>query len=132
MLKLLVLTISNSVRSLFSNFINYSNICIVQADALNLPLKQKLFMVHFQLEFYIILLLQKQELMRHFYVLKKNGKYSICVYAKGSYYDTKILKFYRKMFNILCRFFAFSCNNLCYFMVQFISPLLNKLRLSNH
>lgn len=121
---------SNSVEVAFSNFKNYSNICIVQADALNLPFKTKTFHSSFSIGVLHHTPSPKTGVDEAFRVLKKNGQFSVCVYAKGSYYDTKILKLYRKLFSFLRPFFAFFPPILySYFMIKVISPLLNKFKL---
>ncbi len=128
-IKIIGIDYSNSVQMAYLNFINDSNICIVQADALNLPFKSKTFHGSFSIGVLHHTPSPENGVNEAFRVLKNAGKYSICVYAKGSYYDTKILKFYRKMFNLFMPLFSFwPAIIYAHFMVQFISPLLNKLR----
>tara|TARA_S200000501_G_C20869888_1_gene763749 strand:- start:6753 stop:7721 length:969 start_codon:yes stop_codon:yes gene_type:complete len=128
-IKIIGIDYSNSVQMAYLNFKNDPNVCIVQADALNLPFKSKTFHGSFSIGVLHHTPSPKNGVDEAFRVLKNKGRYSVCVYAKGSYYDTKILKSYRKLFSFFRPLFSFwPAIIYAHFMVRVVSPLLNRLR----
>ncbi len=62
-------------------------------------------------------------------VLKKDSQFSLCVYSRGSYYDTKILKLYRKFFRFIRPFLSFLPAILySHIVIRFLAPLLKKFK----
>ena len=94
---------SNAIDVAASN-LNYDNrddILLIQADALSLPIKNK--MVNYV---YSIGVLHHTPnpldgVKESYRVLKNEGEFALCVYGKSSHYDFITTQLWRKFFNIL-------------------------------
>ena len=121
---------SNAVQVAYDNFRDNPNICIIQANALNLPFKSN----YFHSSFSIGVLHHTPEpevgVKEAFRVLKNDAQFSLCVYEKDSYYDTTTLKFYRKLFSFLRPLFSFLPAIIySHVTVQFLGPLIKNFKL---
>ena len=120
---------SNAVNIANNNFKDNKNVCIVQANALELPFKPHIFHSCYSIG---VLHHTPQPLVgvkEAHRVLKTDSQFSLCVYARGSYYDTKILKLYRKFFRITRPFLSFLPAILySHIIVRFLAPLLKKIK----
>jgi len=120
---------SNAVNIANNNFKNDENICIVQANALELPFKSHIFNSCYSIG---VLHHTPQPLVgvkEAHRVLKADSQFSVCVYERDSYYDTKILKLYRKIFSFTRPLLSFLPAILySHITVRFLAPLIKKIK----
>ena len=119
---------SNSVEIAYTNFLTDKKICIVQADALNLPFRSGTFQGSFSIGVLHHTPDPEKGVKEAFRVINKGGWFGLSVYQKNSYYDKPVLKFYRKIFSYLKPLFSFIPAILySYVAVNVIQPIARRL-----
>ena len=119
---------SNSVEIAYTNFLTDKKICIVQADALNLPFRSGTFQGSFSIGVLHHTPDPEKGVKEAFRVLNNGGWFGLSVYQKNSYYDKPVLKFYRKIFSLLLPLFSFIPAILySYMAINVIRPIARRL-----
>ena len=119
---------SNSVDIAYTNFISDDKICIVQADALQLPFKSGTFQGAFSIGVLHHTPDPKKGIKEVFRVMDKRGWFGLSVYQNESYYDNPVLKFYRIVFSLLKPLFSFIPAMLySYVAINLIRPISRRL-----
>mgnify|MGYP001355871534 CR=1 FL=1 len=92
---------SNSVSNAKKNLGNSENLLIVQADILNLPFKSKTFDYAFSIGVLHHTPEPFKAIKNIYSKLKNGGEFSLSVYEKKSYYDSRPVRFWRYIFRRL-------------------------------
>jgi SAM-dependent methyltransferase len=92
---------SNAVEVAKDNFKNDPNVCICQADALNLPLKSNSIDGAFTIGVLHHTPNPEKGLNQAWSSLRNGGWFAISVYEKGRYYDYSTVQLWRKIFKAL-------------------------------
>ena len=121
---------SNSVETAHKNFKYDANVCIIQADALNLPFQSDTFNGSFSIGVLHHTPNPAAGVKEAYRILKKGSWFAISVYSKKSYYDKSIIKYYRKIFNFLMPLFSYYPAILySYIAIYFLRPISKNIRL---
>ena len=104
--KVIGIDFSSAVEMAAKNLKDDPNVCICQADALNLPIKPGSIDGAFTIGVLHHTPNPKEGVNQAFHVLKDPGWFSICVYSKGGYYDFPTVQLWRKLFNVLWKLFG--------------------------
>ncbi|HVN96726.1 MAG TPA: methyltransferase domain-containing protein [Syntrophorhabdaceae bacterium] len=99
--------LSASVESAYESFKNDRNVLIVQGDMLNPPIKCEAADGAFSIGVLHHTPDPRRGVEKMAKSVKKGGWVAISVYSKGGYYDFPTVKFYRKLFKLLERFFRY-------------------------
>ena len=117
---------SSAVEAARENFKSNPNICIVQADALNLPFENNLFDGSFTIGVLHHTPSPYKGVEEAYRVVKKGGWFGISVYGKSGYYDFPSVQLWRKFFNLLKPIFAnYPPLIYTYFVVYVFGPIRN-------
>ena len=92
---------SGAVEAAQMNFAADQNVCICQADALNLPLRTESVDGAFSIGVLHHTPNPEKGVEEAYRALKTGGWFSVCVYGKGSYYDSLPVKLWRNIFKTL-------------------------------
>lgn len=93
---------SSAIDASKENFNNKNdNILFIQADALNLPLKNNIFDFAYSIGVLHHTPNPEKGVNEAKRILKKNGEFALSVYRKGGYYDLPTVQALRKFFNFL-------------------------------
>lgn len=98
---------SASVEVVNRNFIGDDNVCICQADALNLPFKKNSLDGAYSIGVLQFTPDSAKGVSEAFKILNKDGWLAITVYLKGSQYDNPVTHAYRKLFRFLSHPFKY-------------------------
>jgi len=121
---------SNAVETAHNNFKYDANVCIIQADALNLPFKSGTFNGSFSIGVLHHTPNPALGVKEAYRILKKGSWFAISVYSKKSYYDKPIVKYYRKIFIFLMPLFSYYPAILySYLAIYFLRPISKNIRL---
>jgi len=104
--KVISLDYSSAIDIAKGNFSNKNNILFLQADALNLPIKDNSVDLAFSIGVLHHTPEPERGVSQAFRVLKKGGVFAVAVYEKGGYYDFWIVQFWRRLFKLLWPFFG--------------------------
>ena len=127
--KIIGIDYSSSVTTAHYKFSQNSNVCIVNADALNMPFKPNIFDGAFSIGVLHHTPEPNKGVSEIYRCLKYGGWFGLSVYSKGSYYDKKILKKYRRIFNLLKPVFNhYPPLFYSYFAVYVVKPVYNKVK----
>jgi ubiquinone/menaquinone biosynthesis C-methylase UbiE len=122
--KVIGLDYSNAVNAAYNNFKGNPNVCIVQADALQMPFALSTFdyiytigVLHHTPNAY-------KGVEEAYRVLKQSGIFGISVYGKSGYYDFPTVQLWRKFFNFLRPVFGnYPPLIYTYFVVNIFGPI---------
>ncbi len=92
---------SNAVEVAQNNFKNDPDVCICQADALNLPLKSAIADGIFTIGVLHHTPSPEQGINQAWRILREEGWFAVCVYGKGGYYDFSMVQLWRRLFKML-------------------------------
>jgi SAM-dependent methyltransferase len=98
---------SNAVEVAKKNFENDPNVCICQADALNLPLKPDIVDGAFTIGVLHHTPNPEQGINQAWRVLRGGGWFAVHVYGKGGYYDFPTVQLWRRLFKSAEPFFGY-------------------------
>lgn len=99
--KVIGLDYSSAVEAARENFKSDPGTCIIQADALKLPIASGILDAAYTIGVLHHTPDPKAAVGEATRALKKDGWFSISVYAKGGYYDKAFVQAWRKLFNFL-------------------------------
>jgi len=92
---------SQAVETAKENFRNDKNVCIIQADALCLPIREASVDAAFSIGVLHHTPDPKKGVAEAFRIIKPGGWFSLSVYSKGGYYHSFAVNFWRKIFKFL-------------------------------
>lgn len=92
---------SDAVEAARENFKNDENVCIIQGDALKLPIVPKIIDNAYSIGVLHHTPAPAAGVIEARRVLRENGWFAIAVYAKGGHYDKLSVQAWRKLFNFL-------------------------------
>ena len=92
---------SMAVEAAAKNFKDDDNVCIIQGDALNLPICDAVVDGVFSIGVLHHTSNPEQGVKETARILKKGGWFGLAVYSKGGYYDFPSVQFWRKIFKFL-------------------------------
>jgi len=122
--KVIGLDYSNAVEVAHENFIHDPDVCIIQANALQMPIKSgsvdgayTIGVLHHTPD--------PEAGVKEAYRVLASGKwFSICVYGKGGYYDFPTVQAWRRLFNLLGQFMGHTPPLIyTYFTVYLFRPI---------
>lgn len=102
--KLVCIDYSKSI-DIAKNNLNNPEILYVQGDALNLPFKNEVFDFTFSIGVLHHTPNPELGVKEAYRVLKYGGEFALSVYSQGSLYTLSSVKFWRKIFNFLWKYF---------------------------
>jgi ubiquinone/menaquinone biosynthesis C-methylase UbiE/uncharacterized protein YbaR (Trm112 family) len=124
--KVIGLDYSNAVNAAYKNFEGNPNVCIVQADALNMPFALETFDYIYTIGVLHHTPNPYKGVEEAYRVLKQSGVFGISVYGKAGYYDFPTVQLWRKLFNVLRPAFGnFPPLAYTYFVVNVFGPIRN-------
>ena len=104
--KVIGIDYSLAVEAAAKNFQNDPDVCICQADALNLPIRQSSIDAAFSVGVLHHTPNPERGVLEAVKVLKESGWLAVCVYGKSSYYDFSAVNLWRGIFKSLWPYFG--------------------------
>jgi SAM-dependent methyltransferase len=92
---------SSAVEVAAENFRNDPNVCICQADALNLPLRPNSLDGAFTIGVLHHTPAPESGVKEAYKAIRNGGWFALCVYGKGGYYDFPTVQLWRRFFKFL-------------------------------
>ena len=99
--KVIGIDYSAAVEVAQANFAHDSDVCICQADALNLPIRAQSVDGAFTIGVLHHTPTPEQGVREVYRILKADGWFALSVYGKGGYYDFPTVQLWRKFFKLL-------------------------------
>jgi ubiquinone/menaquinone biosynthesis C-methylase UbiE len=120
---------SRAVDAAHKNFVNDPNVCIIQGDAMNLPIKNDVIDVAFSIGVLHHTPDPKNGVKEIFRTLNKGGWFALAVYGKSGYYDFPTVQMWRKIFKFTWKYFGqWPPLIYTYFVINVFRPLANLSR----
>ena len=111
------------------NFSNDNDVCIIQADALNLPFKENVFDAAFSIGVLHHTPHPSKGVLEAYRILKNNGWLAISVYGKTGFYKYPNVQAWRKIFATLWPLFGYRPPLIyTYLIVTLFAPISNLSR----
>ena len=116
---------SIAVEAAHKNFESDENVCIIQADAMNLPLKENSIDIAFSIGVLHHTPDPSNGVKEIYKILKPNGGwFALSVYGAGGYYDFPTVQFWRRIFKFTWKYFGqWPPLIYTYFVINILRPI---------